>query len=576
MTPRLSRSRRFCDDADVVGFRVGVTEDRAESLLERVGRWVGGLPQMRMPSAVAGIAAVAADRIWPLAFGRRLLVELEKPERAPEAAPTTTALSDFPTDVPVFRTRFERFDGSQSLPGQWRAIPCDEAQLLALAAWAQQHGRTLRPLGAAHSWSPTMTQDDVALDMRRFRGIAVDGLAHRATFGAGVTLEQASRAMEPHGCMFADVPAIGEATVGGAAAMGTHGTGFTEPGGTLSAGVVAIRALVFDNTTPRFVTYTPADADFEFVAMHLGSLLVTEVTFATIPARQFELVAHNARALRYFAGRGTTGLPADLRAHRAIELMWFADQGRPLPRQMLLHRAWDPIPPADFVGRRPYSELFVNFATRETDHAVRAALGADGLRRGVGPNLQRFFRIAAWRDRKLSAQAAQLYSSGFILRFRAAGWCLVCKREKVPALLEMLAQELHACQQRWDHAWTGPVEVRMTCVDPPKGPLLSAARSSDSEAVAVWLNLLAEADDATGQRMREFEAFLLSLVPTHVTSVRGEWSKAFAFDAHGRPWSDATTMARLVDHDAVTKAKAIRTRLDPQAVFASPLARQLL
>lgn len=476
----------------------------------------------------------------------------------------------------MFRTRFERFDGSQSLPGQWRAIPGSEEQLLALAVWAQRGRHTLRPLGAAHSWSPTMTQDDIALDMRRFRGVAVDVAAHTATFGSGVTLEEATRAMEPHGCMFADVPAVGEATVGGAAAMGTHGTGFTEPGGTLSAGIVAIRALVFDGTTPRFQTFKPDHDDFPFVAMHIGSLVVTEVTFATIPARQFQLVAHNARALPYFAGRGDSGVLKDLRARRAVELMWFADQGGKVASHMLLHRAWDPIAQHDFVVRRPYSELFVNFATRETDQAVRATLRNASVRRDVGRNLQRFFRVAAWRDRKQSAQAAQLYSSGFILRFRAAGWCLVCRPEKVPVLLEKLAHELHDRQKRWEHQWTGPVEVRITCVDPVRGPLLSAARSEDPSAVAVWINLLADPDDETGKRMREIEMFLLGLAPSIATSVRGEWSKAFGFDAAGRPWSDATTMTRLLDGDAHAKAKAIRERLDPDRVFASPLARQLL
>lgn len=549
---------------------------QAGSLLERIGQWLGRAPPLPIPRVLASAAAIATQRVWSLAFGRRVLAELERREAAPPSAAPTTVPADFPRDIPLFRTRFERFDGSESLPGQWRAIPGDEQQLLALAGWAQRSGRTLRPLGSAHTWSPTMTQDGIAVDMRRFGGVAVDAVAKRATFGAGVTLEEATRAMEPHGCMFADVPAVGEATVGGAAAMGTHGTGFTEPGGTLSAGIVALRAVVFDGTTPKLVTFSRSDAELAFAAMHLGSLLVTEVTFETIAARQFQLVATNVPTMRYLAGRGRPSLTEDLRERRAVELMWFADQGKSVARQMLLHRAWDPIRPHDFVQRRPYAELFVNFATRDTDRAVREALRDPDLRRGVGANLQRFFRIAAWRDRKESAQAAQLYSSGFIVRFRAAGWCLVCRRDRVPALLDAITQELNAAQRRWDHAWTGPAEVRMTCVDPVDGLLLSAARSGAPDTVAVWLNLLADADDANGRRMREVETFLLGLVPTLAQSVRGEWSKAFGFDAAGQPWSDAATMARLVDRDAVVQARAIRARLDPSDVFASPLARKVL
>lgn len=573
---RLSRSRGICDDGDVGSSDETVTTVQPGSLLERVGQWIGRMPPLRIPSAVASVAAVATDRVWSLRLGRRVLEALEQPEPSPPAALATPWPVGFPTDVPLFRTRFERFDGSQSLPGQWRAIPGDERQLLELAGWAQRSRRTLRPLGSAHTWSPTMDQADIAVDMRRFRGIAIDAVAGRATFGAGLTLEDATRAMEPHGRMFADVPAVGEATVGGAAAMGTHGTGFTEPGGTLSAGIVELRAVVFDGGTPRVVTFAQGDPELAFAAMHLGSLLVTQVTFETIPARHFQLVASNARTMQYLAGRGAPSLPADLRAQRAVELMWFADQGRSVARQMLLHRAWDPIREHDFVRRRPYAELFVNFATRDTDHAVRDGLRHPDVRRGVGANLQRFFRIAAWRDRKLSAQAAQLYSSGFILRFRAAGWCLVCRRDGVPALIDAITQELHVAQRRWDHAWTGPAEVRMTCVDPAHGPLLSAARASDPGSVAVWLNLLADPDDANGRRMREVETFLLGLVPRLATSVRGEWSKAFAFDEQGRPWSDATTMARLVDRDAVAEAREIHDRLDPDAVFSSPLARMVL
>ena len=108
------------------------------------------------------------------------------------------------------------------------------------------------------------------------------------------------------------------------------------------------------------------------------------------------------------------------------------------------------------VETDPYTDAMVNWAVRDVDAAFRPALVAHKAE--VGEQLQRVLGLSALGLRKrMDAHAARLYSTQFILRFRAAGWCLVAPRNAVPALLRRLSDDLHALQLASQQAATGPV-----------------------------------------------------------------------------------------------------------------------
>ena len=421
------------------------------------------------------------------------------------------------------------------------------------------------------------------------------GREQLASFGTAVTIERISESLRDAGYMLAFTPAIGFATLGGALATGAHGKGtdvLERGGATICSLVVEMQAVAFDPKTERYELrqFGVDDPELPALSLHLGSAIVTRVTLRAVEATLFSASKAFLSLPRYFdiAG-GAETLVDDLGQEHplAVELMWFPYQGRFASRRHLLRRglqATSKTATLSAEAQQPYREPF-NFASRDVDAAFEYAL-AEGRRRDIGIKFQHLLGFARRDEHLVDAHAARIYVSHFILRLHAAGWCVVIDRSRTPTFLLRFADTVRALQERYAFPLDGPIEVRITDVEPRDGgPALSPAaaplRADAGSVYAVWLNVLTHLVENAGKLLHELEAFLLAHTRADgVHRVCGEWHKGWAYDAEGTPWRAADRIARFrASFDETSQpwreTQEVLENLDPHALFRSELADRL-
>ncbi|WP_276253844.1 D-arabinono-1,4-lactone oxidase [Halomontanus rarus] len=148
-------------------------------------------------------------------------------------------------------------------------------------------GRTVRVVGAGHSWTPVVETDDLLVSLDEMTGMVDhDREANTATILGGTTLQEAALEIQSANLAMPNLGDVSMQTVAGAFGTGTHGTGTefgnlatTLRGGRMVTGTGEIRE--FD-----------ADEDPEFlnaVRVSLGTLGVfTELELELVPAYKLE------------------------------------------------------------------------------------------------------------------------------------------------------------------------------------------------------------------------------------------------------------------------------------------------
>jgi FAD/FMN-containing dehydrogenase len=166
-----------------------------------------------------------------------------------------------PSSVPGCPTEsvsLHNFGGNIRVTAQ-RLTPRTEAEILEILSVYRD--RRIRVLGASHSWSPVAAADDLVLDLRHFRGLAVQQTLDGATVtaGAAVTIREILAALARCGLTLPTIGAITQQSIAGAIATGTHGSGAPS----LSHYARTIRIANYDPATraPRIVDLSDADPD---------------------------------------------------------------------------------------------------------------------------------------------------------------------------------------------------------------------------------------------------------------------------------------------------------------------------
>ena len=174
------------------------------------------------------------------------------------------------------------WSGGQECRPSATVRPMDDAGVVGVVRQAGERGQTVRPLGSGHSFSALAVTDDVHVDCSALSGItAVHARAGGRTsvrVRAGTTIGELHAALADRGLAL-DVPLdLTDPTVGGALAVGMHGSGVTRT--SLSEHVVGMR-LVDGRARVRDVP--PAELDAARCA--LGALgVVLDVELAVVPA----------------------------------------------------------------------------------------------------------------------------------------------------------------------------------------------------------------------------------------------------------------------------------------------------
>ncbi|MBC7591849.1 MAG: FAD-binding protein [Salinibacterium sp.] len=89
---------------------------------------------------------------------------------------------------------------------------------------ARDSGRTLKPVGAGHSFTAIAATDGVQLDVSAIGGL-VCAEGNLVTIGAGTHLHQLPAMLAPLGLALENMGDIDQQTIAGATSTGTHGTG---------------------------------------------------------------------------------------------------------------------------------------------------------------------------------------------------------------------------------------------------------------------------------------------------------------------------------------------------------------
>ncbi|MCO5964263.1 D-arabinono-1,4-lactone oxidase [Sinorhizobium meliloti] len=105
-------------------------------------------------------------------------------------------------------------------------VPEDEETVAALVRAAARQGRSIRPVGSAHSSSEIYVTDDILVSMAGICGLREhDAQHHRAMVGAGSQLTELSKELQAAGMTLSNFGDVATQTVGGAIGTGTHGSG---------------------------------------------------------------------------------------------------------------------------------------------------------------------------------------------------------------------------------------------------------------------------------------------------------------------------------------------------------------
>ena len=183
---------------------------------------------------------------------------------------------------------WKNWSGYVECPSTPVLTPGSGAELATTLADAVRDGRSVRLVGAGHSFSPLVASDGVIVSLDRLQGIlSVDAATRVARVHAGTRLYALGAALAQRGLAMENLGDINVQSIAGATSTGTHGTG-------LGFGNLAtqIGALKFVTADGREVVASPDENPELFAGgrIALGSLgVLTEVSLRLVPAYRLRL-----------------------------------------------------------------------------------------------------------------------------------------------------------------------------------------------------------------------------------------------------------------------------------------------
>lgn len=540
--------------------------------------------------------------------------------RPATAAEITAAGLGSPPTLPgglvPYVAAYVNWSGEVRIDSAWRVTAGTAPQVADLANWAAGAGWRLRAVGYGHNWSPLIAdpaRSDLArvllVDVRAGLGsVRVDTATSRVTAGAGASLDAIHEALIGARLAFAHAPAIGGITIGGALAIGAHGSGIPAKGeagragwtfGSLSNAVVSLDAVVWDTATGRYAvtTFTRADPRTPALLCHLGRAFVTSVTLqagASTKLRCQSTTSYSMDALcaapgswSLFAGPTLSSL---LERCGRVEIQLFPFTSTPWVKMWSLAPSW---PLLSRPVSSPYNYAFAdNPPTDILDLIAGSPSQTPMLGQLMLTTTSTSLSTGMLTDLWGEPGDVQRYVRSTTLKVAEGAWAVVCRRADVQRVVSEFWSAHRSRLNRYAAAGRYPidsvVEIRVTGTDRPSeapgggaAPLLSAtspvAGRPELDTV-VWMSVLTTPGKAwSAPFFTEMEAWMFANYATYAVT-RVEWSKDWAFTATG-PWTDTTTLGARIPGSfgaAYGTARSTLGALDPRRIYASPLLDALL
>ncbi len=517
-----------------------------------------------------------------------------EPEPEPEPESEPSELPEFPPSLTV---RWKPH-------GAWVCEPRDTAEVVTLANWARAQGFQLRPSDNTSFTPPTGEADaqrfvlvDTRAHLNEVRMVSTDPAAVRA--GVGATVEALLSYLEKQGYGLATAPQIGELTLGGALATGSHGSSVEIPGeiapyghnhGLLSNLVVSLTAVVWDAARGEYVaqTFDRAHPDCAALLVNLGRSFVTEATLRVGANQLLRCVSDvSSPATEVF---GPAELPSPRRfaslmhLQGRVEVRWFPYSDRTWVR------TWTPAlgPSCARPVDAPYNYPFMGSVPEQTSNVVGQIMnGAPELAPALS-DLE-YGTIVSGLASSASADLVGL-SKNVLLDQRAdsspyvvGGYAICTRRADLQRVVydftEFYRTRLREYQEQGQFPVNGPLHIRASSIDNVNGlelpdartPLLSPIAPNSSQPdwdVAVWIELLnLPGTPYANQFYRELEEFLFSHFCPPYAMPRIEWSKAWGYTDEG-PYRDRGVVGDSYG-DSLAAASSTLSSHDPHGVFSN-------
>ena len=224
----------------------------------------------------------------------------------------------------------------QNWAGNQHAFPSDRAEptsvdgLRVVLAGAVERSRTVRCVGAGHSFTPIAVTDGVQIGLDSLRGIESvvhddDGSA-RVTVLAGTRLRELTARLWDLGLAMTNLGDIDEQSIAGAISTGTHGTGGRFGG--IATQVCAVELMTADGELVQCSREENAEL-FDAARVGLGALgVITRVTLECVPAFALRAVEEPSTLQATLAELDETVAGVD-----HFEFYWFPHTDRVLTKR---------------------------------------------------------------------------------------------------------------------------------------------------------------------------------------------------------------------------------------------------
>lgn len=224
----------------------------------------------------------------------------------------------------------------QNWAGNQHAFPSDRAEptsvdeLRVVLAGAAARSRTVRCVGAGHSFTPIAVTDGVQIGLDSLRGIESvvhddDGSA-RVTVLAGTRLRELTARLWDLGLAMTNLGDIDEQSIAGAISTGTHGTGGRFGG--IATQVCAVELMTAGGELVQCSREENAER-FDAARIGLGALgVITRVTLECVPAFALRAVEEPSTVRATLAE-----LDATVAAVDHFEFYWFPHTDRVLTKR---------------------------------------------------------------------------------------------------------------------------------------------------------------------------------------------------------------------------------------------------
>jgi len=424
----------------------------------------------------------------------------------------------------------------------------------------------------------------------------------------GASLEALFTFLEERGYGILGHPAPGDITIGGAIAVGAHGTGVRlevqgANVGTLSNLLLSLDAVVWDDSLKRFriQTFHRQDPEMSALSINLGRIFLTKVTLEVSRLVNFSCLTRIDIPVKEIFGFPENGTNSKLSmstfqdTNQALEVTWFPFTANPWVK------FWTVAPTKPLFYRRtlrPYNYPFSDNYPLEFNNMISSQLVRTGelvppLMKAImtftGQRLVRARSLHLWGPSK----NLFLYVKSTTLRLTANGYAILTPRAHVQLVLNRFFTFYENLIQTYAnqnvYPISGPLEIRISGLDTginsipgTRAPTLSPLKPVEHHPeidTAIWLDCLTLHNaPRVHEMMSKVETFLVTELASPDVVVRPEWSKGFAY-TNQSGWSNAEFLSdytpRIYGMEDWNFTVSVFKKYDPQGVFTNKFLRQL-